>query len=155
MQLIKSCHINTINLFVESYLKTVQKLLESTDPELQIAASSSFLAFSQIKEDTPSYHRSYNFFIERFSSMCHVEHNDPGLTVRIRLSGLQGLNGVIRKTVNEDLAENIWDPKHMDKIVPSLLYNLASLIAFDILVLSAITLPGSSKRRAPGCVKAN
>lgn len=123
-QLIKSCHINTINLFVESYLKTVQKLLESTDPELQIVASSSFLAFSQIKEDTPSYHRSYNFFIERFSSMCHLEHNDPDLTVKIRLSGLQGLNGVIRKTVNEDLAENIWDPKHMDKIVPSLLYNL-------------------------------
>ena len=57
MQLIKSCHINTINLFVESYLKTVQKLLESTDPELQIIASSSFLSFSQIKEDTPSYHR--------------------------------------------------------------------------------------------------
>ena len=56
-QLIKSCHINTINLFVESYLKTVQKLLESTDPELQIIASSSFLSFSQIKEDTPSYHR--------------------------------------------------------------------------------------------------
>ena len=59
--------------------------------------------------------------------MCHIEHNDPDLTVKIRLSGLQGLNGVIRKTVNEDLAENIWDPKHMDKIVPSLLYNLASL----------------------------
>ena len=50
--------------------------------------------FSQIKEDTPSYHRSYNFFIERFSSMCHVEHNDPDLTVKIRLSGLQGPNSI-------------------------------------------------------------
>jgi hypothetical protein len=124
-QLIKSCHVNTINLFVESFLKTVQKLLETQDAELQIKAADSFLAFSQIKEDTPSYHRSYNFFIERFSAMCHTEHpNDPELTREIRLSGLQGLNGVIRKTVNEDLAENIWDPKHMDKIVPSLLYNL-------------------------------
>jgi len=24
---------------------------------------------------------------------------------------ISGLNGVIRKTVNEDLAENIWDPR--------------------------------------------
>ncbi len=96
-------------------------------------ASASFQAFSQIKEDTPSYHRSYNFFIERFSAMCHAEHpNDPDLTREIRLSGLQGLNGVIRKTVNEDLAENIWDAKHMDKIVPSLLYNLdASQLAAE------------------------
>ena len=42
----------------------------------------------------------------------------------MRLSGLQGLSGVIRKTVNEDLAENIWDARHMEKIVPSLLYNI-------------------------------
>ena len=47
--LIKSSHIN-INLFVESFLKTVQKLLESTDVELQTAASKSFAQFSQIKE---------------------------------------------------------------------------------------------------------
>ena len=123
-QLIKSCHVHTINLFVESYLKTVQKLLESPDQDLQIIASQSFLAFSQIKEDTPSYHRSYNFFIERFSQMCHSDHMDPQWRQKIRLSGLHGLNGVIRKTVNEDLAENIWDPRHMDKIVPSLLFNI-------------------------------
>ncbi len=122
--LIKSCHMNTINLFVESFLKTVQKLLESPDPELQIVASQSFSQFSQIKEDTPNYHRSYDFFIERFSQMCHSDYPDAELRKSIRLSGLHGLNGVIRKTVNEELAENIWDQKHMDKIVPSLLYNV-------------------------------
>ncbi len=122
--LIKSCHVNTINLFVESFLKTVQKLLESPDPELQITASQSFSQFSQIKEDTPNYHRSYDFFIERFSQMCHSDYPDAELRKSIRLSGLHGLNGVIRKTVNEELAENIWDQKHMDKIVPSLLYNI-------------------------------
>ena len=37
---------------------------------------------------------------------------------------LQGLGGVVRKIVNEDLAENIWHPQHMDKIIPSLLYNI-------------------------------
>ena len=68
-QLIKSCRINTINLFAESFLKTVQNLLESTDTGLQILASQSFKKFSEIKEDTPSYHRSYTFFIERFSQV--------------------------------------------------------------------------------------
>ena len=56
--------------------------------------------------------------------MCHSEHHDPEERRRLRLSGLQGLSGVIRKTVNEDLAENIWDARHMEKIVPSLLYNI-------------------------------
>jgi hypothetical protein len=36
----------------------------------------------------------------------------------------QGLGGVVRKIVNEDLAENIWHSQHMDKIIPSLLYNI-------------------------------
>ncbi len=31
---------------------------------------------------------------------------------------------MVRKIVNEDLAENIWHSQHMDKIIPSLLYNI-------------------------------
>ena len=58
--------------------------------------------------------------------MCHADYADPAVRTSVRLAGLRGLNGVIRKTVNEDLAENIWDPRHMDKIVPSLLYNVES-----------------------------
>jgi len=88
--LIKSCHVNNINLFVESFLKTVQKLLESPDLELQMVAAASFSAFSKIKEDTPNYHRTYDFFIERFSSMCHTNHPDMQLQASVRLSGLQG-----------------------------------------------------------------
>lgn len=34
------------------------------------------------------------------------------------------LQGVVRKTVSDDLVENIWEATHMDKIVPSLLYNM-------------------------------
>ena len=30
----------------------------------------------------------------------------------------------MRKTLSDDLVENIWEPVHMDKIVPSLLYNM-------------------------------
>lgn len=40
-QLLLACHAPTLNLFVESFLKMVQKLLESTEPELQILATQS------------------------------------------------------------------------------------------------------------------
>ena len=56
--------------------------------------------------------------------MCHFETNDPSVTNKIRVSGLQGIGGVVRKIENEDLAENIWSKEHMDKIIPSLLYNI-------------------------------
>ena len=46
------------------------------------------------------------------------------LNFRIRTAGLRGLQGVVRKTVSDDLQVNIWEPVHMDKIVPSLLYNM-------------------------------
>ena len=72
----------------------------------------------------PAYHRRYDFFISKFSQMCHFETNDPSVTTKIRVSGLQGIGGVVRKIENEDLAENIWSPTHMDKIIPSLLYNI-------------------------------
>lgn len=123
-QLLMACHAQTLNLYVESYLKTIQKLLESPEPDLQILASDSFLQFSQKEEDMPAYHRRYDFFIDKFSQMCHVQTNDLDMTLQIRISGLQGIGGVVRKTVNEDLAENIWSQTHMDKIIPSLLYNI-------------------------------
>jgi len=123
--LLKSaCHVRTLNLFVESFLSTIQKLLESTDPNLQILASASFFKFSKIEEETPSYHRSYDFFISRFAGMCMCSNGDDDLRKRLSVSGLEGLLGVIRKTVSEDLAENIWEAKHMDKIVGALLFNL-------------------------------
>lgn len=50
-QLLAACHAQTLNLFVESFLKMVQKLLESTDPQLQILAtqSVSFYFLSKLK----------------------------------------------------------------------------------------------------------
>ncbi|KPJ00758.1 Protein EFR3-like cmp44E [Papilio xuthus] len=126
-QLLLACHSQTLNLFVESFLKMVQKLLESTDPQLQILATQSFVRFANIEEDTPSYHRRYDFFVSKFSAMCHSNHGDKPTRDKIRLAGIQGLQGVIRKTVSDDLVENIWEAQHMDKIVPSLLYNMQDL----------------------------
>ncbi|XP_061931872.1 protein EFR3 homolog cmp44E isoform X2 [Apis cerana] len=123
-QLLVACHAQTLNLFVESFLKMIQKLLESTDPQLQILATQSFVRFANIEQDTPSYHTRYDFFVSKYSAMCHSNHNDPAIRKQIRLAGIQGLQGVVRKTLSDDLVENIWEPVHMDKIVPSLLYNM-------------------------------
>ncbi|XP_076181106.1 protein EFR3 homolog stmA isoform X3 [Ptiloglossa arizonensis] len=123
-QLLVGCHDQTLNLFVESFLKMVQKLLESTDPQLQILATQSFVRFANIEQDTPSYHTRYDFFVSKYSAMCHSNHDDPAIRKQIRLAGIQGLQGVVRKTLSDDLVENIWEPVHMDKIVPSLLYNM-------------------------------
>lgn len=56
-----------------------------------------------------------------FEGLLAPSHPFP---YRIRMSGIKGLQGVVRKTVNDELQANIWDPQHMDKIVPSLLFNL-------------------------------
>ncbi|XP_075939939.1 protein EFR3 homolog B isoform X2 [Anarhichas minor] len=58
--------------------------------------------------------------------MCHSSYEDPDIRTKIRMAGIKGLQGVVRKTVNDELQANIWDPQHMDKIVPSLLFNLQS-----------------------------
>lgn len=39
--LLVSCHAHTLNLFVESFLKMIQKLLEDSNPNLQIMATNS------------------------------------------------------------------------------------------------------------------
>ncbi|XP_036368487.1 protein EFR3 homolog A isoform X2 [Octopus sinensis] len=123
-QLLVACHAQAINLFVESYLKMVQKLLEYDNVDLQILATSSFVKFTNIEEDTPSYHRRYDFFVSRFSAMCHCDEVSESDRLKIRTAGLRGIQGVVRKTVSDELQVNIWESVHMDKIVPSLLYNM-------------------------------
>ncbi|XP_026835342.1 protein EFR3 homolog cmp44E isoform X3 [Drosophila erecta] len=121
--LLQACHAQTtLNLFVESFLRMVQKLLEDSNPNLKIMATNSFVKFANINEDTPSYHRRYDFFISKFSSMCHSDA--ASMRDSLRLAGIKGLQGVIRKTVSDDLVENIWEAEHMEKIVPSLLFNM-------------------------------
>ncbi|XP_034037830.1 protein EFR3 homolog B-like [Thalassophryne amazonica] len=83
-----------------------------------------FVKFANIEEDTPSYHRSYDFFVSRFSEMCHSEHQDANIQNKIRVSGIRGLQSVVRKTVDDELQVDIWEPRHMEQIVPALLVNL-------------------------------
>lgn len=83
-----------------------------------------FVRFANIEEDTPSYHRRYDFFVSKFSAMCHSSEAEKEIRTKIRLAGIRGLQAVVRKTVSDDLVENIWEQQHMDKIVPSLLFNM-------------------------------
>ncbi|XP_077127359.1 protein EFR3 homolog A [Ranitomeya variabilis] len=126
-QLLMACHSQSIKPFVESFLQMVAKLLESGEPKLQVYGTNSFVKFANIEEDTPSYHRRYDFFVSRFSAMCHSCHSDPEVQTEIRIAGIRGIQGVVRKTVNDELRATIWEPQHMDKIVPSLLFNMQKI----------------------------
>uniref|UniRef100_A0A3Q2E0G3 Protein EFR3 homolog A n=2 Tax=Cyprinodon variegatus TaxID=28743 RepID=A0A3Q2E0G3_CYPVA len=123
-QLLMACHSQSIKPFVESFLHMVAKLLESREPDLQVLGTNSFVKFANIEEDTPSYHRRYDFFVSQFSAMCHSTHEDPETRTRIRVAGIKGLQGVVRKTVNDELQAIIWEPQHMEKLIPSMLFNM-------------------------------
>lgn len=123
-QLLMACHSQSIKPFVESFLHMVAKLLESREPDLQVLGTNSFVKFANIEEDTPSYHRRYDFFVSQFSAMCHSTHDDPDTRTKIRIAGIKGLQGVVRKTVNDELQAIIWEPQHMDKLIPSMLFNM-------------------------------
>ncbi|KRY79253.1 Protein EFR3 -like protein [Trichinella pseudospiralis] len=124
-QLLFACHGSpSLNLYVESYLKMVHRLLETQLPALELLATESFVSFCNIEEDAPSYYRRYDFFISKFSALCHSNAADLKCRQQLRSAGIRGLRGVVRKTASDDLQANIWNEQHMDKIVPSLLYNM-------------------------------
>lgn len=60
--------------------------------------------------------------------MCHSSNPDRETSTKLRLAGIRGLQAVVRKTVSDDLVENIWEQQHMDKIVPSLLFNMQETV---------------------------
>jgi protein EFR3 len=105
--LLKSCHASpSLNQFIESYLLMVQRLLETNDPKMENMATDSFVRFSGIEEeDSPSYHRQYDFFISKFSSMCH--NNQGAYLHSRRFNGLRGLRGFIFK-LKHLLIKNIF-----------------------------------------------
>lgn len=125
-RLLVTSNAQSLNLFVESFLRVVQQLVESQELSMQLLGTHSFVEFANIEEDTPSYHRRYDFFVSKFASMAHNSDQNLSKRRQLRMAGLNGLQGVIRKTVSDDLQANIWDDTHMEKIVPSLLYNMQS-----------------------------
>uniref|UniRef100_A0A0N5AA46 Non-specific serine/threonine protein kinase n=1 Tax=Syphacia muris TaxID=451379 RepID=A0A0N5AA46_9BILA len=122
-QLLQSCHVlSSLNQFIESFLKMLQKLLETNNLQMEKLATDSFVNFANIEENTPAYHREYDFFISKFASMCFS--NDPANAKAIRYAGLKGLRGVVWKSASDPLQVSIWEKQHMCKIIPSILLNL-------------------------------
>ncbi|NXU80729.1 EFR3A protein, partial [Oreotrochilus melanogaster] len=154
-QLLMACHSQSIKPFVESFLHMVAKLLESGEPKLQVLGTNSFVKFANIEEDTPSYHRRYDFFVSRFSAMCHSCDHDPEIQTEIRIAGIRGIQGVVRKTVNDELRATIWEPQHMDKIVPSLLFNMQKIEDIDSRIGPPSSPTGGEKEENPALLAEN
>lgn len=68
-QLLQACHTN-LSFFVDSLLGMVQCLLENYRIELQILGTNSFVKYASIREEAVQYNRRFDFFVDRFSSMC-------------------------------------------------------------------------------------
>lgn len=132
-QLLLACHAHAqqINSFIESFLRMVASLLESENLEFQALGTNSFVKFSKIEEDTISYHRRYDFFVSKFSEMCHSNLSDIHESKLLQSHGVQGIHGVIRKTVTGELQISIWQDQHMEKIIPSLLHVMMQEQAHD------------------------
>ncbi|CAD5113495.1 DgyrCDS2657 [Dimorphilus gyrociliatus] len=122
--LLDACNSQCVNMFVSSLLRILEDLLQCPNEEVMLRATDLFIAFSRKEEEAPCYDRNYRFFVEKFSQMCHSNNNDQDKRNLIRVSGIRGLQGVVRKTVSDNLQMNIWDKEYMDKIIPSLLFNM-------------------------------
>jgi len=53
--------------------------------------SMQLVKFANIEEDTPFYHSSYDYFIQKFASMCQNDHEEVDLKKRLRIAGLLGI----------------------------------------------------------------
>ncbi|EJW87607.1 hypothetical protein WUBG_01484 [Wuchereria bancrofti] len=122
-QLLQSCHdLSSLNKFIEHFLKMLQKLLETNHFQMEKLATDSFVNFANIEENTPAYHREYDFFISKFASMCYANNSETSKDARY--AGLRGLRGVMWKLTTDPLQTSIWGRQYMDKIIPSILFNL-------------------------------
>ncbi|VDM30899.1 unnamed protein product [Hydatigera taeniaeformis] len=120
--LVNTCYRLKLNLFDSSFLKMVLLLLEQDLPELQLLGTKSFLGFSQIEEDAPSYYREYDDLVDHFTRMAYSELPNEVERKKVRMAGIRGLQGVVRKTARGQLRMNAL--QSMEKIIPALLFNI-------------------------------
>ncbi|KAL5970594.1 hypothetical protein TSMEX_001653 [Taenia solium] len=104
-----------------AFLKMVLLLLEQDLPELQLLGTKS-ARFSQIEEDAPSYYREYDDLVDHFTRMAYSKLPNEVERKKVRMAGIKGLQGVVRKTARGQLRMNAL--QSMEKIVPALLFNI-------------------------------
>ena len=83
--------------------------LECNKQELPCLATPSFITFAIIEEDTSSYHRRYDFFVSKFNSTFHSNHQDTDRQTSLTTAVLKGQQGFVRKTDSDDQQVNILD----------------------------------------------
>lgn len=96
VRLLQACH-SSLGLFVEHFLRTLDILLEARNSEIQLLGLGAFIKFAQIEEETPSSHRRYDFFVQKFCSLCYLGHGRDNENLRI--AALQSLRALFRKTM--------------------------------------------------------
>eukprot|EP00050_Salpingoeca_kvevrii_P022048 m.120422 g.120422 ORF g.120422 m.120422 type:complete len:755 (+) comp9577_c0_seq2:171-2435(+) len=119
--LLAACRAN-IPLFLPSYLRTINRVLETNSEELQIRATQSFEASVRYDDEMQNLH-SLDFFVSKFSSMCYRREDS---NTRICVHGLKGTRAIVRKIIANQRGVNLWSESHIEKIVPALLHNLSS-----------------------------
>ncbi|KAK4474488.1 hypothetical protein MN116_001638 [Schistosoma mekongi] len=128
-KLIQVCHGHRLVLAI-SFLKMIQLLLETNRTDLQIMASKSFVEFSKIDDDSPNYHKECNEILDHFAAMAHASLPNPKDRNAVRVAGIQGIQGVVRKLVSDQLILEVHE-SNMDKIVPALLFNMCDKSEID------------------------
>lgn len=122
-ELLLASRVHGLHLLASEYLNVLKKLLDNNCIDLQVLATDYFIKFTFI-EDTQAYYDWYDVFVLRFKDMCYCK-SATGLTkYRIRITGLRGIQGIIRKAISDEQELNIWKSEKIQKIISSLLYNM-------------------------------
>ena len=81
------------------------------------------MGFAEHEEESPPYHRQYDFCIERFAAMSLSKKiGDDDSYLESRLAGLRALRSVVHKVGSE--SSNLWDSNHLNMIIPAFLINM-------------------------------
>lgn len=87
-----------------------------------------FVKFANIEEDTPSYHRRYDFFVSQFSAMCHSTHEDQETRTRY--------------SPNSDISNRPSNDKYTIFIFQGffILKNLNKLILINLIIINFLSI---------------
>ncbi|KAH8866451.1 Protein EFR3 like [Schistosoma japonicum] len=119
------------------HLRLSQDLSRRYDQNLSISVKAidkliqvKFVEFSKIDDDSPNYHKECNEILDHFAAMAHASLLNPKDRNAVRVAGIQGIQGVVRKLVSDQLILEVHE-SNMDKIVPALLFNMCDRSEID------------------------
>ena len=85
------------------------KLLDSPSNSFKLYGTHAFVQFSEKEEDSTVQVQDFSKFIQIFCDLCRESKiKDQEELRNIRISGIKGLQGVLRKTLQEKQRDNIF-----------------------------------------------